>query len=218
MSPSLEGLFIGLIGLVLGAAFTFGGFRWFMLLLPVWGLFVGFTAGADAVSALLNEGFLASVLGIGVGIVLALVFALLSWFFWWGAVVVMAGWLGYEAMHWLLVVIGMNPTGFVPFAISLVAGAVVAVVALALNAPKLVAIILTAVAGAAWLTASLGLIPGFITPEQLNNGPIAAVYTQGWLWILVWGVLAAAGIIEQLMTTARLEQDLVATYSTRNPM
>src|SRR3974377_827437 len=119
---SLEGLFIGLIGLVLGAAFTFGGFRFFMILLPIWGLFVGFTAGADAVSILV---------------------ALLSWFYWWGAIIVLAGWLGYEAVHWLLVLIGMNPTGFIPFAIALVVGVVVAIGAFALNVPKLVALVLT---------------------------------------------------------------------------
>ena len=215
---SLEGLFIGLIGLVLGAAFTFGGFRFFMILLPIWGLFVGFTAGADAVSILVGEGFMASVLAIGVGIVLAIVFALLSWFYWWGAIIVLAGWLGYEAVHWLLDLIGMNPTGFIPFAIALVVGVVVAIGAFALNVPKLVAIVLTALAGAAWLTAGIALIPGIIKPDDLTYGPIAAVYTQGWLWIAIWGVLAAVGIIEQLMTTARLERDVVAMYSTRNPI
>ena len=215
---SFEGLFIGLIGLVLGAAFTFGGFRFFMILLPIWGLFVGFTAGADAVSILVGEGFMASVLAIGVGIVLAIVFALLSWFYWWGAIIVLAGWLGYEAVHWLLALIGMNPTGFIPFAIALVVGVVVAIGAFALNVPKLVAIVLTALAGAAWLTAGIALIPGIIKPDDLTYGPIAAVYTQGWLWIAIWGVLAAVGIIEQLMTTARLERDVVAMYSTRNPM
>ena len=79
-------------------------------------------------------------------------------------------------------------------------------------------IVLTALAGAAWLTAGIALIPGIIKPDDLTYGPIAAVYTQGWLWIAIWGVLAAVGIIEQLMTTARLERDVVAMYSTRNPM
>lgn len=214
---TFEGFFIGIVGLVLGAAFAFGGFRWFMLLLPIWGLFAGFTAGADAVSVLLGEGFLASVLGIGVGIVLALVFALLSWFYWWGAVVVVAGWLGYEAMHWLLVVIGFNPGGFGVFLISLAAGAVVAIVALAVNAPKLVAITITGLAGAGWMTAGIALLPGIIKPADLANGPIAAIYTQGWLWIVVWGVIAGAGIIEQLMTSARIERDFAALYATRRP-
>jgi len=214
---SFEGFLIGLIGLVLGAAFTFGGYRWFMLLLPIWALFVGFAAGADAVSVLAGEGFLASVLGIGAGIVLGLVFALLSWFYWWGAVVVIAGVLGYEAAHWLLVVIGLNAGGPITFLISLVVGAVVAFGAIAINAPRIVAITFTALAGAGWMTAGIALVPGIIKPDQLSNGPIAAIYTQGWLWILIWGVLAAAGIIEQLVMSARIEHDLTVMYAARRP-
>lgn len=215
---SIEGLFIGVVGLVLGAAFAFGGFRWFMLLLPIWGLFAGFTAGADAVSVLVGEGFLASILGIGVGVVVAIVFALLSWFYWWGAVVVVAGWLGYEAAHWLLVALGMNPGGFVVFLISLAVGAGFALVALAINAPKLVAITITAFAGAAWMTAGLALLPGIIKPDQLASGPIAAIYSQGWLWIVIWVVIAGVGFIEQMMTSAKLEQDLAAMYAARRPV
>jgi len=214
---SFEGLLIGIVGLVLGAAFTFGGYRYFMLLLPVWGLFVGFTAGADAVSVLAGEGFLASVLGIGVGIVLGLAFAVLSWFYWWGAVVVLAGVIGYEAAHWLLVVIGLNAGGPLTFLISLIVGAVVAFAAMAINAPRLVAITFTALAGAGWMAAGIALVPGIIKPEQLNNGPIAAIYTQGWIWIVIWGVLAAAGIIEQLVTSAKIDHDLAVMYAARRP-
>lgn len=215
---SLEGFFIGIVGLVLGSAFAFGGFRWFMLLLPIWGLFAGFTFGAGAVGTLLNEGFLASILGIGVGVVFAVIFALLSWFYWWGAIVVIAGWLGYEAAIWLLQLIGFSANGFLAFIIGLAAGAVVAFIALAINAPKLVAILFTAAAGAAWMTAGVALVLGIIKPDGLSAGAIAAVYTQGWLWIAIWLGLAAVGIVEQLMTSAKLERDLVAVYSTRAPM
>lgn len=215
---SLEGVFIGIVGLVLGAAFTFTGFRWFLLLLPIWGLFVGFTAGADAVSTLLGEGFLSGALSIGVGILLGMVFALLSYFYWWGAIAVLAGWLGYEAVHWLLVAIGFNADGFVVFLISLAGGAVVAIASLLVNAPKLVAIILTAFAGAAWAVAGFALIFGIIKPDELVTGPIGAIYTQGWIWIIAWGVLGAAGIVSQMMTSAQLERDLVGVYSQRNPM
>jgi hypothetical protein len=214
---SFEGIVIGLLGLVLGAAFTFAGFRWFLLLLPLWGLFVGFTAGADATAVLLGEGFLGSIIGIGVGVVVAIVFALLSWFYWWGAVTVVAGWLGYEAARWLLVVIGFNADGFIVFLIALVVGVLFAIAALAINAPKLVAITITAVAGAAWMAAGLALIPGIIKTEDLAGGPIAAVYTQGWLWIAIWAVLAVVGIIEQMMTSARLEQDMAAAFASRRP-
>jgi hypothetical protein len=81
-----------------------------------------------------------------------------------------------------------------------------------------VAIILTAFAGAAWLVVGIALIPGIIKPEELGGmGALAAVYKQGWFWIVLWGVAAAAGVIAQLQTTARWEHDIVADMEGRNP-
>ena len=213
---SLEGIVVGLLGIVLGAAFCFGGFRWFLILLPIWGLFAGFMAGAGATATLLGEGFLASALGFVVGIVVAIVFALLSWFYWWGAVLVVAGWFGYVLTHFVLVAIGFNGEGWLTILISIVAGAAVALVAFLANAPKYVAIILTAFAGAAWLTAGIALIPGIIKTADLGDSPLVAVYQQGWIWIAIWAVLGAVGIAAQLQMTARWQGDLVATYSERH--
>jgi len=215
---TLEGIVIGILGIVLGAAFCFAGFRWFLLLLPIWGLLAGFMVGAQATAVLLNEGFLASVIGIIVGVVVAIAFALLSYFFYWGAVLVVAGSLGYWVAHWLLVVIGFSADGVVTTIIAVVAGLALAIVALLIRAPKYVAIILTAFAGAAWLVVGIALIPGIIKPEELGGmGALAAVYKQGWFWIVLWGVAAAAGVIAQLQTTARWEHDIVADMEGRNP-
>lgn len=218
MDISLQGIVIGLLGIVLGAAFCFAGFRWFLLLLPLWGLFAGFMAGSGATAVLLNEGFLASAIGIIVGLVVGVIFALLSWFYWWGAVLVVAGTLGYFVTHWLLVVIGFDADGWLTVLIAAVAGLVVAVVAFLANAPKYVAIILTAFSGAAWIAAGIALFLGLIKPDELPNGSLVAIYQEGWLWIGIWGVLAAAGIVAQLQMTRRWEQDIVAVYATRNPM
>jgi hypothetical protein len=215
---SLEGFVIGIIGIVLGAAFAFAGLRWFMLLLPIWGAFTGFMIGSGATATLLNEGFLASALGIVVGIVVAIVFALLSWFFWWGAVTVIVGSLGFTVAQWLMGVIGFNPSGFVTILVALIVGVVAALAALFANAPKYVAIIVTAFAGAAWLTAGVALIIGTIKPEDLTRGALAGVYTQGWLWIVIWAVVSAAGIVAQLQMATRDQQDLVALYEARSPM
>ncbi len=215
---SLEGIVIGLLGVVLGAAFCVAGFRYFLLLLPIWGLFVGFMAGAQATATLLGEGFLGSVIGIAVGVVVGLVFALLSYFYWWGAVLVIAGTLGYWVTQWVLGLIGFSTDGLIITLVSIAAGFAVALVAFVVNAPKYVAIILTAFAGAAWLAVGIALILGVIKPETLSGGAIVAVYTQGWIWIVIWGVAAAAGIAAQLQMTARMEQDIVATYGTRRPI
>jgi hypothetical protein len=214
---SIEGIVIGLLGVLLGAAFCFSGFRWFLLLQPVWGLFVGFMTGASATSMLLGEGFLAGALGLIVGVVLGIVFALLSWFYWWGAIAVIAGTLGYALAHGLLEAIGFNADGFLTALIAVAAGVLVGLAALLVNAPKFVAIILTAFAGASWLVAGIALVPGFITTADLQAGPIVAVYRLGILWIVIWGVVAAAGIIAQLQMTKRWEMDLRAAYDARRP-
>jgi hypothetical protein len=217
MDLSLEGIIIGLLGIVLGAAFAFAGFRYFLLLLPLWGLFVGFMVGAGATATLLNEGFLASVIGIVVGIVVGIVFALLSWFYWWGAVLVIAGSLGFWLTHWLLVVIGFSAEAFVTTLIAVAGGIVVGVVAFLINAPKYIAIILTAFAGAAWLAAGIALFLGLVSTDDMQNGALVAVYKEGWLWIGIWAAVAAAGIIAQLQMTARWEYDLLASYEGRSP-
>lgn len=215
---SIEGIVVGLLGIVLGAVFCFAGFRWFLLLLPIWGLFVGFMTGASAMSLLLGEGFLASVLGIVVGVVFAVIFALLSWFYWWGAVAVIGGLLGYAVALGLLEAIGFNADGFVTALIAVAAGVAVAIGALVVNAPKYVAIILTAFAGAAWLTAGIALVFGIIETTGLDAGPLAAIYVAGWFWILIWGVVAAAGVIAQIQMTKRWEQDLIVGYDSRRPL
>jgi hypothetical protein len=214
---SIEGIVVGLLGVVLGAAFCFAGFRYFLLLLPIWGLFVGFMVGAGATATLLGEGFLASALAIVVGVVVAIVFALLSWFYWWGAILVIAGSLGFWLAHWIMSAIGFSSDGFVVTLIALAAGVGLAIVAFLANAPKYVAIILTAAAGAAWLIVGAALVLGIVKTDELANGALVALYKQGWVWIVFWGVAAAAGIIAQLQMTARWQQDIVATMGARKP-
>lgn len=214
---SLEGIVIGTLGILLGAAFAFAGFRLFLLLLPIWGLFTGFMVGAGATATLLGETFLASTVAIVVGVVVAIVFALLSWFYWWGAVLVVAGSLGYVITHWLLVAVGFSAEGWIGVLIALVAGVAVAIVALLANAPKYVAIVLTAFSGAASLSAGIALFLGVIKPDDMSNGSLVAIYTQGWVWIAIWAVVAAAGMIAQLGSTRRMEADLAAQYEGRRP-
>jgi hypothetical protein len=93
----------------------------------------------------------------------------------------------------------------------------VGLLALVVKAPKYVAIILTAFAGASWLAAGVALFLGVVKTDELTNGSIAAIYTEGWLWIAIWGVVAAAGIIAQLATTSRMEQDMSASMAARRP-
>jgi len=214
---SIEGIVVGLLGVVLGAAFCFAGFRYFLLLLPIWGLFVGFMVGAGAPATLLGEGFLGSVIGIGVGIVVAIVFALLSYFYWWGAILIVAGTLGFWLAEWLLRLIGISTDTFIVTVIAIIAGIALGVVAFLVNAPKYVAIIITAFAGAAWLVVGVALILGIVKTDEMANGAFVALYSEGWLWIVLAAVAGAAGVIAQLQMTARWQEDVVATMEARRP-
>ena len=49
---SLDALLVGLLALVVGLAFAFYGFRLFLILLPIWGFFIGFLFGAGLVTGL----------------------------------------------------------------------------------------------------------------------------------------------------------------------
>ena len=103
---AFELLCMGTIALLFGALVAFGGYRLFLVLLPIWGFFAGFILGAQAVHFLLNVGLFATVTGWVVGFFVGLIFAVLSYLFYfvavgivsfsfgYGATVALFGWLG----------------------------------------------------------------------------------------------------------------------------
>ena len=76
----------GMLALFFGSVLLFGGYRFFMFLLPIFGFFFGFGLGAQTVQALFGGGFLSTVTSWIVGFGMALIFALLSYMFYFVAV------------------------------------------------------------------------------------------------------------------------------------
>ena len=87
---------IGLLLLVVGAAFCFVGYRFFRILIAIWGFFAGFNLGTAAMTALFNNAFLGTTTGIVLGLVIGVVFALLAYFFYYFAVVLLGATAGYD--------------------------------------------------------------------------------------------------------------------------
>ena len=71
----------GLIGILFGLALCFAGYRLFLFLLPVWGFVFGLALGAQTIQALLGQAFLATVTSWVVGLIVGVVFAVLSYLF-----------------------------------------------------------------------------------------------------------------------------------------
>ena len=191
---------IALIALLVGAAFCFGGFRFFLLLLPIWGFVVGFNVGTDAVTSLFSDGTFATALSWVVGFVLALLFAVFSYLWYWLAVALLGGSVGYIIGTSAWGLIG-NEQGLVAFGIGLVCAVALAIAVLALNVPKLLVIVLTGLGGAATMLTGWFVLTGAIPTDKIHWTTVGHQITQSWFWLIVWGVLAAAGILAQLRST-----------------
>lgn len=195
----MKEIIFALIAGGLGLALVFYGYRLARVLIPLWGLFVGFSIGAAGVSDAFNNAFLGTTMGIVVGLFVGLLFALLAYFFYSLAVVLFMASLGYWIGTSIVLFFGFDK-GFLSATVGIVIGAVLGIIALFTNAPKYFLIFATAVAGA---TAILGGLLVLFNKMELDAFSYAAAsqqIEQSWLLMVVALVLSVAGAIFQINT------------------
>jgi hypothetical protein len=203
-------ILVGIVLAVVGLAVCFFGLRFWFILLPVFGAVTGFFVGARVMQDIFGTGFLSTGVSWIVGIVVAIVFALLSWFVWYAGAIILAGAVGASLFSGILHALFANPWGWVLFIVALIGALVFAVGALVLNLPVYIVIVNSALGGAALAVAGLLTMLGTITIVELANGATVAVVDEarfqgaGWLWVLAWIVLAIAGIFYQLRSVAEV--------------
>jgi Domain of unknown function (DUF4203) len=199
----------GMIALLFGFVLLFGGYRFFIFLLPIWGFFFGFGLGAQSVQALFGDAFLSTVTSWVVGFVLAVVFAVLSYLFYFAAVAVVAGGLGYALGVGVMEAIGVN-FGLIVWLVGVVVAVVLAVAVLALNVQKWVIIIATALLGAEVIVGTFLFLFGSLPEAQLLQNPVRVALQTSPFWTITFVVLAVIGVVAQLQSTRRTK---VATYN-----
>jgi hypothetical protein len=208
---SFDVLGVALLSLLIGAAFCFVGFKFFLFLLPVWGFFMGFLAGAEGMTALFGDGFLVQVTGWVVGFGLGIAFAILSYLFYWVAVVLLGASIGYAAGVGLMGAIGLD-LDFVALIVGIVAGAALAFVVVILRVPRYLVVVLTAAGGSTAIIAGVLLLLGTIKLDGLQYGIVGAaieVIKDNPLWAIVWVVLFGAGLFYQVRSTMEMEANLM---------
>ena len=190
-------LVIAILALLVGAAFCFGGFRFFLILLPIWAFLVGFNVGTDAISAIFGDGSFATVTSWVVGFVVALVFAVLSYLFYWVAVVLLGAAVGYAigASAWGLI---GNEHGLVAFVIGIICAFALGAVTLFLNVPKYLVVLLSAIGGAATILSGWFLLIGKISSDQVYWTTVGALIKDSWFYLIVFAALAVAGLVVQM--------------------
>lgn len=187
----------GLIGIMFGLALCFAGYRFFLVLLPIFGFFFGLVLGAQTLQAIGggNFPFLMTITSWVVGFIVGGIFAVLSYLFYIAAVAIIAGALGYSAVVGILLAIGL-PMGFLVWLIGLVAGVVLAIVTIRFNIQKYVIIIATAVLGAEMIIGAIVLM--FNPAAQILANPVQAVLKASPLAAILALVVAVLGVIAQI--------------------
>ncbi len=192
-------LVIAILAVVLGALFAFGGWRFFLILLPFWGFFMGFNIGTEATRALFNDGTFATLVSWAVGIVLALVFAIFAYVYYYAAVAVLAGTVGFLLGSALWGLIGSDD-GLIAFILGIALGAVFAIATLMLNVPKYLVIALSAIGGAALVVAGWFILTGQIPTDNITWFNIGNEIANSFIWLVVWLGIAVVGFIAQMAT------------------
>ncbi len=218
MDPWLEAAAIGLLGLLVGLGFVFYGFRLFLILLPIWGFFVGFLFGANATTAIFGDGFLATTTGWVIGLVVGLVFAVLAYLYYWFAVVFIGASVGYAIGLGVLAWLGNGGDNLMGLIFGLVGAVIGGGLMIVLRVPKYLVIVLTAIGGALASVTGIALILNQIKLDQLDNGLFGgfqSIKDIGWLWALAAIALAVAGMVYQNRMIKVDEAILMESY--RNP-
>ena len=194
----------GMVLLGLGALIAFAGYRLFLILLPIYGFFVGISIGAHSVQALFGDGFLSTTTSWIVGFFLGLVFAVLSYLFWVVAVAIVAGSLGYGLVAGLFSLFGADLDVLV-WIIGIVVGIAFAIGALVLNLQKAVVIVATAVMGAWTVIGTFLFLLGGTSSEEIAQNGAKMVLDDHPVWFIVFGFVALFGALFQFRVSREHE-------------
>jgi hypothetical protein len=200
---SIEGIIVGLLAIVIGAAWAFFGLRLFTILLPIWAFFFGLVAGAQLGQDIFGQGFFATVLSWIIGIAVGLALAVISYFWYYAAVTIAFGALGYSLGVGLMAWLGID-AGVLGTIVGIVVGGLFAAGAFLLGVPALVVVYVSAVSGAAAIVNGVLLFLGRIKLENLDSGLVGGVLTDSFVGVATWVVFSVVAIVFQMRGIARV--------------
>jgi hypothetical protein len=199
---SLEGIVIGLLALAIGLGWAFYGLKVFTILLPIWAFFFGLTSGAQWSQDIFGQGFLSTVLSWGIGLVFGVVLAAISYFWYYAAITIAGGALGYILgvgfMDWL----GID-AAILGIIVGLIVGAVFAAATFLLGVPAWLIILFSGISGSAAAVNGVLILLGRIKVEDLSSGVVNGLLTDTTIGIIAWIVLAVVAIVWQTRDVGR---------------
>ena len=200
---SIEGIIVGLLAIVIGAAWAFYGLRLFAILLPLWAGFFGLVAGAQLGEDLFGQGFFATTLSWIIGIAVGLAFAVISYFWYYAAVTIAVGALGYSLGVGLMAWLGIDAS-VLGTIVGIVVGGLFAAVAFVLGVPALVVVFVSAISGAGAIVNGVLLFLGRIKLENLDSGLFGGLLTDTFVGIAALAVISVVAIVFQMRGIGRV--------------
>ncbi len=201
---SFELLCMTVIALLVGVVLAFNGYRLFLVLLPIWGFFFGFGLGAQTITAIFGDGFLATTTSWVIGFIVALVFAVLSYLFYIVGVAIFAGSLGYALGVGIMGLFGLDLT-LITWIVGVVVAIIVAGATLLLNIQKWVILLATSLGGAGVIIGTFMFALGVISPADIGANAVRVAMADSFWWLLGFLVLAGLGFAAQVKNTATFE-------------
>ena len=188
---------VGIILLVLGAFLALAGLRVFFIALPIMGFIVGMAGGLALMDHIFDNQFLSTASGIVVGVIFGIVCAVLSYLFWYVAIILGAAYIGATLGSGLMEAFNVNTQWVI--LIAAIAGAIVlGLLTVLLDLPIYWVIVNTAFVGATLVVGGVLLALDRIDRPDLSYGAIWAAIDESWFWVIAWIVVAAIGIGAQL--------------------
>ena len=197
---TFQNFLIGVLILLVGAAFCFVGYRFFRVLIAVWGFFAGFNLGAAGMTALFGQNFLGTTTGWILGLVIGLVLAALAYFFYYFAVVILGASAGYSLGSSLMAALGLNNPGLLSVTVGIVLAVAFALLILFLNLPKILIMVYTAFGGAVAMLTGLLILLGRVQVVNMQYGITVALVRTSWFWGIIALVLTVVGLLVQWRT------------------
>ncbi len=201
-------IFVGVVMLIVGLFVAFAGLRLWFVLLPVLGFFAGLSAGVGLMYWVFDEGLFATATGLIIGFFIGLVFALLSYIFWYFGALLGAGFVGAVAGAGLMRALSID-SGFIIFLAAMLLGLAFIIAAIILWLPVYMVALNTALAGATWAIAGVMLVLNVVDRVDLGYGTVTAAINESWFWVFAWVALAALGMVAQFsaVRTIRLPEE-----------
>ena len=191
---------LGVLALLVGLLLCFRGSGAMRVLLALWGAFVGFGLGAGLVAALTDQGYLETVTGWLVAIVLAVLLAALAYVFFAVAVVLAFASMGFVLGRTVAAALGVDEP-WVLTVVGLAGGVLLGLLAVVTNLPELVLIVVSAFAGASVAVAGLLLLLDRFDVDDVAAAQVPLADQP--VWYVGQLVLAVVGIVVQLRHARR---------------